>query len=402
MIIEFAESVRSIESTDWDRCAGRENPFVSHAFLATLEECHCVGEGTGWLSFPALLKEKKGGRPLAIAPSYIKLDSKGEYIFDYHWAEAYQRLVPGLSYYPKLQVAVPFSPVPGPRLLLDPALAPEQRVVVQNALLGGLRQACQKYGFSSAHITFCEREEARAATTRSGYLQRLSEQYHWFNEDYESFSDFLAQLTSRKRKNIKKERAKANSHPLTIHTLHGQDISDEQCLAFFRMYELTSLQKWGRPYLNYQFFRTLSRRLKEKFVLFLVRDERARWVAGAWNLRGTDALYGRNWGALEQYDRLHFEVCYYRAIEYAIEHKLKRVEAGAQGMHKIQRGYRPQAVYSAHHIESPSFRRAIDEYLQAERTETEYRLEALATLEPFRRESAAKDLSSGGNDEIVP
>lgn len=386
MILEFHTSVGEVSASDWNRCAGSLNPFVSHEFLSTLEDSGCVGQETGWIPKPALLRAHSQGPILAVAPCYLKLHSQGEYIFDYHWADAYHRLFPEeRSYYPKLQVAVPFTPVPGPRILVDPALTTAQQQETRLALLCGLRQATNQLELSSVHITFCQEEECRVASTEAHYLSRLGEQYHWFNEGYSQFGDFLESLTSRKRKTIKRERLKANQHPLDILTIHGSELTSKQCLAFFRMYQQTSLRKWGEPYLNLQFFQLLAQRMAERFVLFLVqRKDNKRLVAGAWNLRGEEALFGRNWGCLEDYDLLHFEVCYYRAIEYAIGHGLQRVEAGAQGTHKIQRGYRPRPVYSAHYLESVPFRTAIANYLREEKRETQYRLQALSDFEPFK------------------
>lgn len=373
--------MREIDSSDWNRCAGDSNPFVSHQFLSALEESGCVGPGTGWGPFPAQLRDSSG-RLIACAPSYLKSHSQGEYIFDYHWADAYHRLQPSLHYYPKLQVAVPFTPVPGPRLLLDKDLAEPGD---KELLLQGFQRLTRESELSSAHITFCQERESETAE-KSGYLSRLGEQYHWFNDDYQDFEHFLSTLTSRKRKTIRKEREKAVAQPITIHTFHGDDITPTQLKMFFRMYENTCLRKWGRPYLNLDFFQLLSQKLGRRLVIFMVRQEETqRWVAGAWNLRGRETLYGRNWGCLEHLPFLHFEVCYYRAIDYAIENGLKKVEAGAQGMHKIQRGYRPRPVFSSHHFESVEFGLAIAQYLESERHETEYRLEALTSLEPFKQ-----------------
>jgi hypothetical protein len=243
----------------------------------------------------------------------------------------------------------------------------------------------QERGYSSCHLTFCSADDSDTAIQTDDYLGRLGEQYHWFNNGYETWEDFLSDLTSRKRKNIRKERQKANEHPLDIVTVHGREATQEQILRFFRMYQTTSLQKWGQPYLNLRFFQLLAKRLQDRLVLFLVRCRQSQqWVAGAWNLRGDTTLYGRNWGCLAHYDLLHFEVCYYRAIEYAIENGLSKVEAGAQGTHKIGRGYRPQPVYSVHYIPSTEFRQAIAQYLDSETEEIEYRLEALAQFEPFK------------------
>lgn len=382
---EFADSVASLPCDQWNACAGLENPFVCHEFLSALEESGCVGEGSGWIPRP-LLARNVHNTIVGALPCYLKLHSQGEYIFDYHWAEAYHRLMPpGCHYYPKLQVAVPFTPVPGPRVLI----APEAPSDLAGRLLRYLRHAVTEENHSSAHLTFCSESEYEEGF-RAGYLQRLGEQYHWYNDGYRSFEEFLAALSSRKRKTVRRERRVANSHPLKIETLHGDELCESQLIAFFRMYEHTCLRKWGDPYLNFGFFNLLTKRMPRAFVLVLATPNGSRHpVAGAWNLKGSNALFGRNWGALEHFELLHFEICYYRAMDYAIEHGLCRVEAGAQGTHKIQRGYRPRPVYSLHHIRERAFRDAIGKYLQAEREETEYRLEALTQFEPFRRTFSA-------------
>lgn len=345
--------------------------------MLALEESGCIGGASGWLPFPALLRQEK--EILGVAPSFLKLHSKGEYIFDYGWADAYPRVVgPERDYYPKIQVAVPFTPVPGPRLLVDPNRGdPGQS---RSALKSALIQMVQELNLSSAHITFCQPQEAEPS---SGYLPRLGEQYHWFNQDYQNFDDFLARLTSRKRKAIKRERRAVAELPLTIHTLHGDQVTAEQWEAFYKMYLNTSMRKWGQPYLNLEFFQSLGKRLGDRVVLFLVERE-GRWIAGAWNLRGREALFGRNWGCLEHHEFLHFEVCYYRAIEYAIEQGLARVEAGAQGTHKIPRGYQPVLVHSLHHLGDPVFHRVISDHLEEERDIVRQRQIQLRELLPYR------------------
>ena len=377
----------TIEPAIWDAMAGVENPFLSHGFLSTLEDSGCVGEGTAWIPRPLLLYRAGSQQPIAAAPAYLKLDSTGEYIFDYGWADAHQRWI-GSSYYPKLQVAVPFTPVPGPRLLLHPSLSVSEQPEIQTALLEGMVSLVEQGQLSSAHITFCGDSESRIAASTGHYFPRLGEQYHWLNEGYESFEQFLQTLSSRKRKAIRRERRIAAEHPVSLHVLHGDEVTVEQWETFFQMYETTSLQKWGRPYLNRAFFPMLGQRLGPKVVLILVRrEDSGRWVAGAWNLRGSRALFGRNWGCLETFDMLHFEVCYYQAIEYAIAHGLERVEAGAQGFHKLQRGYRPTAIHSAHHIANPQFARAIADHLEQEREEQTQRLAELEEFTPFRKET---------------
>jgi predicted N-acyltransferase len=385
--LEFRRSFAEIEPAQWDRLAGPSNPFVSHGFLSALEDSGCVGQGTAWLPFPALLS-RASGPPLAAAPAFVKLDSTGEYVFDYSWAEAYSRLFgqEGGSYYPKLQIAVPFTPVPGPRLLVDPDLEASLALQARSALLNGFLQLAQGQNLSSVHLTFGQEGEVSLACQQGAYLHRLGEQYHWINEGYGSFESFLDSLSSRKRKAIRRERRVAQSHPVSFHTVPGDQATPEQWDALFAMYIRTAREKWGQPYLNREFFRLLARRLGQRVVLFLVRREpTGTWIAGAWNLRGNDALYGRNWGCLENFDMLHFEVCYYRAIEYAIAHGLARVEAGAQGFHKIQRGYRPVAVHSAHYLREPAFAAIIANYLSAERQEERQRLAALAEMTPFRK-----------------
>jgi predicted N-acyltransferase len=383
--LEFRRSFAEVPQQEWDRLAGEENPFVSHAFLSALEESGCIGAGTGWLPFPALLR--KGSALLGAAPAFLKLDSTGEYVFDYAWADAYEQLfAPARCYYPKLQVAVPFTPVPGPRLLIDPGLQGEAAREAMLALLSGLVQVSGGNELSSVHVTFAREEEVALACREASYLHRLGEQYHWLNDGYADFEGFLGSLSSRKRKAIRRERRVAQGHPLSFHVVHGDEATEEQWDAFFGMYIRTARGKWGRPYLNREFFRLLGQKLGPKVVLVLARREpQGRWVAGAWNLRGKDALFGRNWGCLESFDMLHFEVCYYRAIDYAIAHGLARVEAGAQGFHKIQRGYRPVPVHSAHHLAEPAFRRIIADFLKAERQQERERLAALQELTPFRK-----------------
>lgn len=360
--------------------------------MLSLEESGCVGGQTGWLPLPALLRKEQ--EVVGAAPAFLKLHSKGEYIFDYGWADAYPRLMgPDKGYYPKLQVAVPFTPVPGPRLLVDESRGEPD--ACRKALKSALLQMVDQLSISSAHITFCEPSEIADSP---GYLPRLGEQYHWFNDDYQSFEDFLARLTSRKRKGIKRERRAVAELGLTIHTLHGDGISHEQWEAFYRMYLNTSMRKWGQPYLNLDFFRLLGQRLGPRVVLFLVERE-GRWIAGAWNLKGKKALFGRNWGCLEHHEFLHFEVCYYRAIEYAIEHGMARVEAGAQGTHKIPRGYQPVLIHSLHHLADPLFRRVIADHLEQEKEHILERHTRLQELLPYRSSASSEGIPRHGGNQ---
>jgi len=368
--------IADIAAAEWDACAGEDNPFVGHAFLSALEDSGSAGARTGWLPQHAALRDG-AGRLLAVAPMYAKSHSYGEYVFDHGWAHAFERA--GGEYYPKLQVAVPFSPVPGPRLLRRPDAG-----IAADALGRALVQACGELGLSSVHVTFC-REAEWAALGGAGWLRRLGVQFHWENDGYRDFEDFLGALSSRKRKTLRRERRDANAAGLTFLTLRGEEIRPRYWDAFYRFYTATVDRKWGSAYLTRRFFPLLSERLGERVVLMLAED-RGTPVAAALNLAGSDALYGRNWGCRGEWPFLHFELCYYRAIDYAIAHGLKRVEAGAQGEHKIQRGYLPKPTFSAHWIEHAGLRRAIDAFLREERPEMRERMQRLATLSPFRRD----------------
>ena len=373
-------SVAEIPAADWDACAGGGNPFVSHAFLHALEESGSVGGRTGWLPQHAALRDA-GGRLLACAPMYAKSHSYGEYVFDHAWADAYERA--GGRYYPKLQVASPFSPVPGPRLLVHPASG-----LRADALAQGLAQACGQLDLSSVHVTFCAEYEW-SALGEAGWLQRIGMQFHWSNAGYASFDDFLDALSSRKRKQIKRERRDAEASGFVLKTLRGHEITPRHWTAFHRFYRATTDKKWGRSaYLTRQFWPLLGEVLGDRVVL-MVAEQDGEPVAGALNLLGDEALYGRNWGAVVDARFLHFELCYYRAIDFAIEHGLPRVEAGAQGEHKIQRGYMPVPTYSAHWIAHPGLRRAVADFLSRERPAMLGEMEALSTLSPFKREDEA-------------
>ena len=371
------DRIEKIAASAWDACAGADNPFVSHAFLNALEISGSVGRGTGWLPQHIVLEDEQGAIHAA-APLYVKGHSQGEYVFDHGWAEAYERA--GGRYYPKLQVAVPFSPVPGPRLLVK---AGDTAPALRSALIGALTSTAEKSGLSSLHITFCLGDEARDLVEH-GYLHRLGCQYHWANAGSASFDDFLGTLSSRKRKAIRKERASVAATGLDIRTLSGDTLEPAHWDAFFEFYMDTGGRKWGRPYLSRAFFTALHETMRDRIVLVMAfRDGRP--IAGALNLRGTDALYGRNWGCIEDVPNLHFECCYYQAIDYAIQHKLARVEAGAQGEHKIQRGYLPVETHSAHWIADANFRDAVADYLDRERRVMHNEIEGLQTLSPFRR-----------------
>ncbi len=378
LTLESHESIHRIDAAAWDACAGADNPFVSHAFLVAMEDSGSATAKTGWL--PQHLTLKRGdGELLGCVPCYLKSHSYGEYVFDWGWAEAYQRA--GGQYYPKLQVSVPFTPVPGPRLLLRPG---GDAAALRRHLLDGLLQLARLHKASSLHLTFLQQAEWQTAGD-AGLLQRIGLQYHWANQGYASFDDFLARLTSRKRKAIRKERAAAQASGLTIHALTGSEIKPRHWDAFHAFYLATVEKKWAHDYLTRDFFQLLGERLGERVVLILAEDA-GQPVAGALNLIGGDTLYGRNWGALEHHQFLHFECCYYQAIDYAIRHGLRSVEAGAQGEHKIQRGYLPVITYSAHWIADPRLESAVADFLRRERPALQAEAEALAAMGPYRRD----------------
>jgi predicted N-acyltransferase len=381
--VRVIDSLSEIAAAEWDACAGwdrefGENPFVSHAFLLALEQSGSVGRRTGWLQQHLLLEDEDTKQLLAACPLYVKSHSQGEYIFDHGWAEAYQRA--GGRYYPKLQIAVPFTPVPGPRLLIRPG---DDAAGIRAALISTLIATTRNSGLSSLHVTFCAGEEA-AAFKEAGFLHRIGLQYHWHNQGYGSFDDFLAALNSRKRKTIRKERAAIADYGLTIRQLSGAEITADHWDAFFDFYMDTGNRKWGTPYLTRQFFDLLGTTLADQVVLMLAEKD-GLLVAGALNLRGRDALFGRNWGCLADYRFLHFELCYYQAIDYAITHGLARVEAGAQGEHKIQRGYMPVETHSAHWIAEKSFRAAVGDFLERETRVLRHEMAELTEQGPFRQ-----------------
>lgn len=354
LTVRIAPSVGSLDVAQWNGLGGNRNPFVSHEFLSALEDSGSVGEGTGWDPVPIIITDGDGMLQAAL-PAYAKHHSQGEYVFDHAWADALHRA--GGSYYPKLQIAAPFTPANGPRLLLkDHALAPH--------LLKAAEQVCEQSGLSSAHATFIEREQLTLFED-AGWLMRSDIQFHWENRDYGNFDDFLAALSSRKRKNLKKERAAAQEG-VEIVRLTGDDIRPEHWDAFWIFYQDTGARKWGSPYLTREAFDLFGERMGERIVLVLALLDGTP-IAGALNFVGEDALYGRYWGCTLDKRFLHFELCYYQAIDIAIERKLKRVEAGAQGGHKLARGYEPVQTWSAHWIANPSFRDAVADYLERER-----------------------------------
>ncbi|MBH1997925.1 MAG: N-acetyltransferase [Sphingomonadaceae bacterium] len=371
-VARIAAGVADLPRDQWDACAGSGNPFVSWDFLTALERSGSVGEGTGWQPLPLLI-DGPDGRIAAAAPLYAKSHSQGEYVFDHGWADAWERA--GGRYYPKMQIAAPFSPVPGPRLLLrDPSLGP--------ALIAAIETLVDRNRLSSAHATFIDADQV-ALFEAAGWLIREDSQFHWTNRGYASFDDFLNDLSSAKRKNIRKERARAVEGLEIVH-LTGSDLTEAHWDIFWRFYQDTGARKWGQPYLTRHFFSLLGETMADRTWLILaLRDGQA--IAGALNLMGADTLYGRYWGCIEEVPNLHFELCYYQAIDVAIARGLRRVEAGAQGGHKLARGYAPEPTWSAHHIPNASFRRAIADFLAAERAGVQQDREWLIERTPFRK-----------------
>ncbi|WGS23595.1 MULTISPECIES: GNAT family N-acetyltransferase [unclassified Bradyrhizobium] len=403
--LEAVPDISDIPAAEWDACANPKgdpdspdnldtlasidpagnceaiskpgyNPFVSHAFLAAAEASNSACARTGW--GPRHLVAKLDDEIVAVVPCYLKSHSQGEYVFDRGWAEAYHRA--GGSYYPKLQVSVPFTPATGPRLLIRDGV---DRELIGSALARGLRALCNATEASSVHVTFAREDEAKFLGEH-GFLQRTDQQFHWHNAGFATFDDFLATLNSRHRKAIKRERREAVAAGITIDWLTGSEITEEAWDAFFEFYMETGSRKWGRPYLTRKFFSLIGESMSQD-VLLVMAKRNGRWIAGAINFIGSDTLFGRNWGAIEHHPFLHFEVCYYQAIDFAIQHGLKIVEAGAQGEHKLARGYLPQTTYSAHFIADPALRRAIADYLKRERAYVAEVGRELTEAGPFRK-----------------
>ena len=413
--ISVAETIAAVDADQWDACAnpqtgaagtkgqadagnGQEaagssatsgaeqqgyNPFISHAFLAALEQSNSVGPRTGWQPRHVLVRTADGTL-IAAAPCYLKSHSRGEYVFDHGWAEAYANA--GGSYYPKLQVAVPFTPATGRRLLVRQT---NDSQAIARAIGSGLVEICKICGASGVHVTFAPETEFQLLG-ELGYLQRTDQQFHWENRAFANFEEFLSALTARKRKTIRRERHDALANGISVHWLTGSDLTEEIWDAFFQFYMETGSRKWGRPYLTRPFYSLVGQTMRERIVLIMAKRA-GRWIAGAINFLGSHSLFGRHWGAIEQHPFLHFELCYYQAIDYAIAHQLSRVEAGAQGEHKIARGYLPTTTYSAHYIADPALRRAIADYLARERAYVTAAGAELATFTPFRKNFVEPD-----------
>ena len=374
------QGIKAIAPATWDALANppgaRINPFVSHAFLSALEESGSATARTGWQ--PAHIVVEQAGVAIAAAPMYVKSHSYGEYVFDHGWAEAFERA--GGEYYPKLQVTVPFTPATGPRLLTGGNAA------AREPLAHAMMAFAQKIGVSSLHITFAPAEEAEALAPL-GFLQRHDQQFHWTNEGYAKFDDFLAALSSIKRKNLRRERAQALCQGIEVEWLTGSDLKEHHWDAFFAFYMDTGSRKWGSPYLTRKFFSLAGQSMADRILLVMAKRN-GRYIAGALNFIGSDTLYGRNWGALEHHPFLHFELCYYQAIDFAIAKGLKVVEAGAQGAHKLARGYLPVRTHSAHWIAHAGLRDAVARYLKEERRAVGEEIETLAEHSPFKNTEA--------------
>ncbi|MBV1863542.1 MAG: GNAT family N-acetyltransferase [Rhodobacteraceae bacterium] len=383
--VSVIDSLAEITAEQWDACACPEgangraiDPFTTYRFLKALENSGSVGPDTGWETRHLIARLK--GQVIGVMPCYAKSHSQGEYVFDHNWAHAYEQA--GGRYYPKLQVAVPFTPATGRRFLT----VPEYAQIATSALLQGAVQLASQNEVSSIHVTFCTAEEAKAGV-ESGLLHRIGQQFHWYNQAYEDFDAFLAQLSSRKRKAIRKERRKAQAFGGSIHQLTGDEIQPEHWDAFWHFYQDTGMRKWGTPYLSREFFDIAQQELRDDILLVMCERD-GQWIAGALNFIGRDTLFGRYWGCIEDHPCLHFEVCYYQAMDYAIAQGLGRVEAGAQGGHKLARGYLPAAVHSLHWIAEPGFRRAVAKYLKAERNAVDEEIEVMTSYGPFRNSSS--------------
>ena len=384
---KICHSITEIDAAQWDRCAlgsGVYNPFTSHAFLLALEESGSVSRDTGWQPFHVAVED--GDTLIGVVPLYLKNHSQGEYVFDYAWADAWHRA--GHSYYPKLQSSIPFTPATAPKLLCA-----DNSEANQQLLLDACLQVAEQAKVSSLHMTFLPKAQWQQAAD-AGLLQRMDQQFHWHNASYASFDEFLGQLASKKRKNLKRERREALANDITVHWLTGDELEESHWDAFYQFYLDTGSRKWGSPYLTRDFFSRASTSMA-KDILLIMAERQGRYIAGALNFIGSDTLFGRNWGCIEDHRFLHFEVCYYQAIDFAISRGLKRVEAGAQGGHKVVRGYLPEATYSAHWIADPGFRDAVARFLDEERRYVAEDIEHVEQRSPFNATVDLGDIRQG-------
>jgi len=377
MKIHFIESIKNIDETTWNNLVNSDYPFMQHSFLLSLEESKCVGEGTGWYTFHLVVKEEED--VIALMPMYIKTDSHGEFIFDWSWADAFYRN--GLDYYPKLVSAIPFTPASGPRLCV---LDESKRTHITSLIKEGLEEISIELGISSAHILLPEKKELTSYVD-SGFSTRTSYSFHWFNNNYSDFDDFLKELTSRQRKNLRKERSKIFDQNIHMERIPGEDITEELWDSFFKFYQITYLKRGMQAYLNLDFFHKISERLPKSLLLVIAKEAKTKGhLAGALNFCDSKNLYGRYWGCLEEYDSLHFESCYYQGIEHCIEMKLNKFDPGVQGEHKIKRGFLPVETFSSHWIKDDRFKKAIDDFLIREREHILEYNERCKSLLPFK------------------
>ncbi|NEI65492.1 GNAT family N-acetyltransferase [Rhizobium leguminosarum] len=389
--IRVERSFTAISPESWAKLSGASkacatiayNPFVSHAFLSSLEESGSADAETGWLGHHLLLETDRG-ELIGALPGYLKNHSQGEYVFDHGWADAFERA--GGRYYPKLQCSIPFTPATGPRLLVAEGL---QRLPIQSAIAESLKEVVRRLGISSAHITFVPDEEI-GVFEMDGYLHRTDQQFHFINDGYANHEEFLETLASRKRKALRKERRAALENGISIDWLTGRDLTERIWDQFFKFYMDTGGRKWGRPYLTRKFYSLIGERMADDILLVMAKRD-GRYIAGAINFIGGDTLYGRHWGCIEDHPFLHFEVCYHQAIDFALSKGLKRVEAGAQGEHKLARGYLPVTTHSAHYVAHAGLRRAIGDYLARERADVEQMSELLTEYSPFRKGERLQD-----------
>jgi len=381
VVMKVVPRMADISAVAWNACANPggdipDNPFLSHAFLSALEESGSATPQTGWAPHHLVLEEPDGSYA-GVVPIYLKNHSRGEYVFDHGWADALERA--GGNYYPKLQVSIPFTPATGRRLLARPGIFQEQ---TEDQLTAGMVELARQLDVSSVHLTFLSKNQW-SRLGELGFLQRTDQQFHWLNNQYETFDDFLTVLTSRKRKNLRKERERALDNDIEIEWITGADLTEAHWDAFYGFYTDTGMRKWGSPYLTRSFFSMINETMPDQTLLVMAKRE-GRYVAGALNFIGSDTLFGRNWGCVEDHPFLHFECCYYQAIDFAISRGLKKVEAGAQGAHKLARGYLPTHTYSAHYISNPSFREAVERYLEQERNHVDHDIAALSEHAPFK------------------
>lgn len=379
---QILSDIGTVDAAAWDACAGAANPFVCHAFLHALERSGSATADTGWLPQHVILPDGHGGLR-GTMPLYLKGHSQGEYVFDYAWADAYTRA--GGQYYPKLQGSVPFTPATGPRLLVRP----DEPAQTADHLIGAAIALARRHRVSSIHVTFAPDDEVQRLEDQ-GFLLRTDQQFHWHNCGYDSFDDFLATLASRKRKQVKKERREALANDIEMVWLTGADLTEAVWDRFFAFYQDTGQRKWGRPYLTRSFFSLIGETMADRLLLVMARRD-GRYIAGAMNVIGAHTLFGRYWGSVEFHPHLHFETCYYQAIDFAIAHGLARVEAGAQGPHKLARGYEPTTTYSAHWLADPGFHEAVAQYLSRERQAVSQEAQLFAQHLPFRQDDAERD-----------